>query len=100
MDKAKGINIANSNARTLRSQCRETKTVAKAPNDNAKRWTPTDSGEEMELHESEPERRYKPDDNGQPDEVVSRARVRVADLLQRAFDVRSVALTGLFILAI
>src|SRR5436305_10573886 len=54
----------------------------------------------MELRESKPELRYKPDDNGEPDEVTSRARVRIADLLQQAFDVRSVALTGLFILAL
>jgi predicted PurR-regulated permease PerM len=54
----------------------------------------------MELRESKPEARYKPDENGKPDELTSRARVRMADLLQRAFDVRSVALTGLFILAI
>jgi predicted PurR-regulated permease PerM len=32
--------------------------------------------------------------------VASRARLRVAELLQRPFDVRSIALTGLFILAV
>ena len=34
------------------------------------------------------------------DQVTSRARLRMADLLQQPFDVRSVALTGLFILAV
>jgi predicted PurR-regulated permease PerM len=33
-------------------------------------------------------------------QVTARARLRVADLLQRPFDVRSIALTGLFILAV
>src|SRR5881392_789281 len=32
--------------------------------------------------------------------VASRARLRIAKLLQRPFDVRSIALTGLFILAV
>ena len=40
------------------------------------------------------------EDKREADEVTSRARVRMADLLQTPFDVRSVALTGLFILAI
>jgi predicted PurR-regulated permease PerM len=34
------------------------------------------------------------------EETASRARLRVAELSQRAFDVRSIALTGLFILAV
>src|SRR6266699_1450607 len=32
--------------------------------------------------------------------VESRARLRIADLLQRPFGIRSIALTGLFILAV
>ena len=41
-----------------------------------------------------------PDDEREAEEVTSRARLRIAELLQKPFDVRSVALTGLFILAI
>src|SRR5438034_3166494 len=33
-------------------------------------------------------------------QVTSRARLRIAELLQRPFDVRSIALTGLFVLAV
>jgi predicted PurR-regulated permease PerM len=40
------------------------------------------------------------DDEREAEEVTSRARLRIADLLQKPFDVRSVALTGLFILAV
>src|SRR5438046_6753318 len=40
------------------------------------------------------------DDENQAEKVTSRARLRTADLLQRPFDVRSIALTGLFILAV
>src|SRR5438046_5037472 len=40
------------------------------------------------------------DDEHQAGKVVSRARSRTAELLQKAFDVRSIALTGLFILAV
>src|SRR5438105_13325388 len=32
--------------------------------------------------------------------ITSRARSRIAELLQKAFDVRSISLTGLFILAL
>jgi predicted PurR-regulated permease PerM len=39
-------------------------------------------------------------DAHEAEEVVSRARLRVAELSQRSFDVRSIALTGLFILAV
>jgi len=39
------------------------------------------------------------DDAQQSEEVTSRARLRVAELSERPFDVKSVALTGLFILA-
>src|SRR5216117_2068861 len=39
------------------------------------------------------------DDENQAEKVASRARVRAAELLQKPFDVRSIALTGLFILA-
>jgi predicted PurR-regulated permease PerM len=40
------------------------------------------------------------DDENQAGKVTSRARLRTAELLQKPFDVRSVALTGLFILAV
>src|SRR5213078_3937556 len=40
------------------------------------------------------------DDENQAEKVTSRARVRAAELLQKPFDVRSIALTGLFILAV
>jgi predicted PurR-regulated permease PerM len=54
----------------------------------------------MEWHEKKPELRNEAEDNAEADQVASRARLRMADLLQQPFDVRSVALTGLFILAI
>jgi len=40
------------------------------------------------------------DDAHEAEEVESRARLRVAELSQRPFDIRSIALTGLFILAV
>jgi predicted PurR-regulated permease PerM len=40
------------------------------------------------------------DDENQAGKVASRARLRTAELLQKPFDVRSIALTGLFILAV
>src|SRR5207248_6651040 len=40
------------------------------------------------------------DDENQAEKVASRARLRIAELLHRPFDVRSIALTGLFILAV
>src|SRR5438094_9716027 len=40
------------------------------------------------------------DDEHEAGTVVSRARLRTAELLQKPFDVRSIALTGLFILAV
>src|SRR5437764_14545326 len=40
------------------------------------------------------------DDEREAGKVTSRARLRIAELLQRPFDVRSIALTGLFILAV
>ena len=40
------------------------------------------------------------DDAHETEEVESRARLRVAELSQRPFDIRSIALTGLFILAV
>jgi predicted PurR-regulated permease PerM len=61
---------------------------------------PTDSRREMERREKTPELRNEADDNGDADQVTSRARLRMADLMRQPFDVRSVALTGLFILAI
>src|SRR5512132_3996900 len=40
------------------------------------------------------------DDAQEAEEVESRARLRVAELSERPFDIRSIALTGLFILAV
>jgi predicted PurR-regulated permease PerM len=40
------------------------------------------------------------EDENQAGKVTSRARLRTAELLQKPFDVRSIALTGLFILAV
>jgi predicted PurR-regulated permease PerM len=40
------------------------------------------------------------DDEREAEKVTSRARLRIPELLQRPFDVRSIALTGLFILAV
>jgi predicted PurR-regulated permease PerM len=40
------------------------------------------------------------DDEREAKEVTSRARVRIAELLQKPFGVRSIALTGLFVLAV
>src|SRR5436190_9714082 len=40
------------------------------------------------------------DDENQARKVTSRARLRTAELLQKPFDVRSIALTGLFVLAV
>jgi predicted PurR-regulated permease PerM len=40
------------------------------------------------------------DEENQAEKVASRARLRTAELLQKPFDVRSIALTGLFILAV
>src|SRR6266436_7106181 len=40
------------------------------------------------------------DDENQAEKVASRARLRTVELLQKPFDVRSIALTGLFILAV
>src|SRR5438552_3881599 len=43
---------------------------------------------------------YVSDGKNQAGKVPSRARLRTAELLQKPFDVRSIALTGLFILAV
>jgi predicted PurR-regulated permease PerM len=40
------------------------------------------------------------DDESEAEEVESRARLRIADLMQRSFGVQSISLTGLFILAV
>ena len=40
------------------------------------------------------------DEEREAEKVESRARLRITELLQRPFDVRSIALTGLFILAV
>jgi len=54
----------------------------------------------MEWTEKKPELTSEAEDNREAEQVASRARLRMADLLQKPFDVRSVALTGLFILAV
>ncbi len=40
------------------------------------------------------------DENREAGKLASRARLRTVELLQKPFDVRSIALTGLFILAV
>src|SRR5690242_21096243 len=40
------------------------------------------------------------DDEQEAEKVASKARLRVAEVVERPFDVRSIALTGLFILAV
>ena len=40
------------------------------------------------------------DDEHEAERVESRARLRIADLMQRPFGVQSISLTGLFILAV
>src|SRR6478672_34976 len=40
------------------------------------------------------------DDDSEAEQVTTRARLRIAELLERPFDIRSLALTGLFILAL
>jgi len=40
------------------------------------------------------------DDDSEAEHVTARARLRIAELLERPFDIRSLALTGLFILAV
>src|SRR6185295_20270457 len=54
----------------------------------------------MEWSDKKSELTSEAEDNGEANQVTSRARLRMADLLQHPFDVRSVALTGLFILAV
>ena len=39
-------------------------------------------------------------DDSESEQVTSRARLRIAELLEKPFDIRSLALTGLFILAV
>jgi predicted PurR-regulated permease PerM len=54
----------------------------------------------MELNAAEAKLGGEGDDDIESERVTSRTRLRIAELLQRPFDVRSLALTGLFILAI
>jgi predicted PurR-regulated permease PerM len=54
----------------------------------------------MEWSGREPKCSGEGDGTAEPEQVTSRARLRIAELLQKPFDVRSVALTGLFILAV
>jgi predicted PurR-regulated permease PerM len=55
---------------------------------------------EMEPSEAEAKLSGERDDDTESERVTSRARLRIAELLEKPFDVRSVALTGLFILAV
>jgi predicted PurR-regulated permease PerM len=52
---------------------------------------------EIELEKASPDVNRPADE---PEQTVVRPRVKIGDLLQRPFDVRSIGLTGLFILAI
>jgi predicted PurR-regulated permease PerM len=52
------------------------------------------------ISEAEAKLSGEDDDEIESEQVTSRARLRIAELLERPFDVRSVALTGLFILAV
>src|SRR5438270_1384626 len=55
----------------------------------------------MELHAAKLESKENVvDDSRESAKITSRARSRIAELLQKAFDVRSISLTGLFILAL
>jgi predicted PurR-regulated permease PerM len=54
----------------------------------------------MEPSEAEAKLSGERDDDTESERVTSRARLRIAELLEKPFDVRSVALTGLFILAV
>jgi predicted PurR-regulated permease PerM len=61
---------------------------------------PSDSSSSMVQLSADMESRTDlSDDAQQTEEVTSRARLRVAELSEKPFDVRSIALTGLFILA-
>jgi predicted PurR-regulated permease PerM len=55
----------------------------------------------MSLHAAKVELRSEVSDGErEAEQVTSRARLRIAELLQRPFGVRSIALTGLFVLAV
>jgi predicted PurR-regulated permease PerM len=54
----------------------------------------------MEPSEAEAKLSGERDDDTESERVTSRARLRIAELLEKPFGVRSVALTGLFILAV
>jgi len=55
----------------------------------------------MELHAAKLESKENVvDDSRESAKITSRARSRIAELLQKPFDVRSISLTGLFILAL
>jgi hypothetical protein len=54
----------------------------------------------MESNEEEARPTHEGYDDSEPEQVTARARLRMAELLERPFDIRSLALTGLFILAV
>src|SRR5678816_2604800 len=54
----------------------------------------------MESNEEEAKLTHEGYDDSEPEQVTARARLRIAELLERPFDIRSLALTGLFILAV
>jgi predicted PurR-regulated permease PerM len=54
----------------------------------------------MEPSEAEAKLSGERDDDTESERVTSQARLRIAELLEKPFDVRSVALTGLFILSV
>src|SRR6476619_1718713 len=54
----------------------------------------------MGSSEEEAKLTHEGDDDSEAEQVTARARLRIAELLERPFDIRSLALTGLFILAV
>src|SRR4029077_6083351 len=54
----------------------------------------------MGSNEEEAKLTHEGDEDREPEQVTARARLRIAELLERPFDIRSLALTGLFILAL
>ena len=54
----------------------------------------------MGSNEEEAKLTHEGDDDSEPEQVTARARLRIAELLEKPFDIRSLALTGLFILAV
>src|SRR5207245_7014123 len=54
----------------------------------------------MGSNEEEAKLTHEGYDDSEGEQVTARARWRIAELLERPFDIRSLALTGLFILAV